>query len=106
MPPKINFVERNKQNIASKKTAVKKEVVDKASGASKDKEKEKENKPVRTSSAATSIRPRPLAKTNSSRPVSAPVKPKSITKCFAHQYKYFLRCSNLAWYKEKAINCD
>ena len=105
MPPKINFVERNKQNIASKKTAVKKEVVDKDSGASKDKEKEKENKPVRTSSAATS-RPRPLAKTNSSRPVSAPVKPKSITKCFAHQYKYFFRCSNLVWYQEKAINCD
>ena len=98
MPPKINFVERNKQNIASKKTAVKKEVVDKDSGASKDKEKEKENKPVRTSSAATS-RPRPLAKTNSSRPVSAPVKPKSITKCFARQYKHFFRCSNLAWYQ-------
>ena len=105
MPPKINFVERNKQNIASKKTAVKKELLDKDSGASKVKEKEKENKPVRTSSAATS-RPRPLAKTNSSRPVSAPVKPKSITKCFAHQYKYFFRCSSLAWYQEKAINCD
>ena len=86
MPPKINFVERNKQNIASKKTAaVKKEVVDKDSGASKD--KEKENKPVRTSSAATS-RPRPLAITNSSRPVSAPVKPKSIAQYSALKFMY------------------
>ena len=93
MPPKINFVERNKQNIASKKTAVKKEVVDKDSGASKDKEKEKENKPVRTSSAATS-RPRTLAKTNSSRPVSAPVKPKSTNAdilLFYYQFKYLFQ---------------
>ena len=89
MPPKINFVERNKQNIASKKTAaVKKEVVNKDSGASKD--KEKENKPVRTSSAATS-RPRPLAKTNSSRPVSAPVKPKSIAQYSALKFMYLFQ---------------
>lgn len=77
MPPKINFVERNKQNIASKKKAVKKEVVDKDNGGSKD--TEKENKPQRalkTSSAANS-RPHPLSKTNSSRPASAPVKPRS-----------------------------
>ena len=82
MPPKINFVERNKQNIAGKKTTVKKEVVDKESGASKD--KEKENKPqraLRTSSAAIS-RTHPLAKTNSSRPSSAPVKPRSDSLCY------------------------
>ena len=76
MPPKINFVERNKQNIASKKTTVKKEVVDKESGACKD--KEKENKPqraLRTSSSAIS-RTNPSAKTTIFRPSSAPVKPR------------------------------
>ena len=79
MPPKINFIERNKQSIAGKKTTVKKEVLDKESGASKD--KEKENKPqraLRTSSAAIP-RTNPPAKTNISRPSSAPLKPRSDT---------------------------
>ena len=77
MPPKINFVERNKQNIASKRPTLKTEAVDKDKGGSN--EKEKENKPQRslkTSSAGIS-RPHPLSKTNSSRPASARVKPRS-----------------------------
>ena len=77
MPPKINFVERNKQNIASKRPTLKKEAVNKASEESK--ETEKENKPkksLKTSSAAIS-RSHPLSKTNNGRPASAPVKPRS-----------------------------
>ena len=38
MPPKINFVERNKQNIASKRTTLKKEAMNKASEESKENE--------------------------------------------------------------------
>ena len=85
MPPKINFVERNKQNIASKKKIVKKEVVDKDkdNGGSKDREKEnKPQRPLRTSSAAIP-RPHPLALVKtSSRPTSAPLKPRSDTYGF------------------------
>ena len=77
MPPKINFVERNKQNIASKRPNIKKEAVEKDRGGSN--EKEKENKPhrsLKTSSAGIS-RLHPLSKTNNGRPASAPVKSRS-----------------------------
>ena len=83
MPPKINFIERNKQNLARKKSALRREPEEpeKVKSNESGKENKPSRQPVRASSAATtgSI---PNSKPSNSRPVSALGKPRSNTFIF------------------------
>ena len=83
MPPKINFIERNKQNLARKKSALRREPEEPEKVKSNDsgKENKPSRQPVRASSAATSGSI-PNSKPSNSRPVSAPGKPRSNTFIF------------------------